>query len=187
MKPRGHPLRVPLERLQRRDPVREWSVTVAAADVGQGEPLRVADVSLDPDTDIAVEVVLDLVSEGVMVTGSVGSPWVGECARCLRQVRGRSDAEVTELFELRPTEGESYLLDHEVVDLGPMVRDAVLLELPIEVIRCADPAECEAAQAELGELSESVTIGEPDADGEDRAVADPRWAALDELRFDDDT
>ena len=37
---------------------------------------------------------------------------------------------VDELFEPHPLEGETYKLDDDVIDLEPLVRDALLLELP---------------------------------------------------------
>lgn len=190
------PLRVPLERLQRRDPIREWNVTVTAAELIEEDlPLRVADVSVDPGAELGVEVVLDRVSEGVMVVGTVTCTWSGDCARCMRPVEGQATSEVGELFETTPQEGESYLLDHEYVDLVPMLRDAVLLELPIGAVACPYPDPCPYAPPELT-AGDDLTLDDADTDlddgnvrrdGGDPRLADPRWAALDGLVFDPDS
>ena len=143
-------LRVPLERLHRRPPEREWSVAVRAEElVEAGEELKVADVRVSESSDVVIDVALDPVSEGVMVTGSVTSTWSGACARCLEVVEETATAEVGELFETRPREGESYLLDEEFADLAPMVRDAVLLELPIGAVSCPHPDPCPHLPVEL--------------------------------------
>ena len=157
---------------------------VLAAD---GAPLRIADVAVPPEREVELDVVLDQVSEGVMVSGTISCTWVGECARCLRDVDGESVAEVRELFETSPTDGESYELGHELVDLEPMVRDAVLLELPIEAVRCPFPDPCPHAPAQLGDASGDADGAEAETPSSAAGgLADPRWAALDELQFDDE-
>ena len=174
-------LRVPLERLHRRPPEREWSVVVRAEElVEAGEELKVADVRVSESSDVVIDVALDPVSEGVMVTGSVTSTWSGACARCLEAVEQTATADVGEVFETRPREGESYPLDEEFADLAPMVRDAVLLELPIGAVGCPHPDPCPHLPVEL-----QVAEDEGDEPTED-ALADPRWAALDQLVFDSD-
>ena len=78
---------------------------------------------------------LDQVREGVVATGVISTTWNGDCSRCLRPVEGMATTEVEELFEEHPREGESYPLHQEFIDLEPMVRDAILLELPVGVVR----------------------------------------------------
>ena len=69
---------------------------------------------------------------------------------------------VDELFEPTPVEGETYPLVGHELDLEQLVRDTVLLELPLAP-HCDEP--CEAAPVA------------PDADED----VDPRWAVLSEL------
>ena len=40
--------------------------------------------------------------DGIMVTGTVGAPWVGECRRCGGPVSGTVEAEVRERYVPRP-------------------------------------------------------------------------------------
>ena len=104
-------LRVPLERLQRLEPIRTWKVEVSAAQLEDLEaPLQIGDVLIPSDHLVAINLVLDKVSEGVAVSGKVAVNWIADCARCLRQIDGQAAAEIEELFEQNPREGESYLL-----------------------------------------------------------------------------
>ena len=69
--------------------------------------------------------------------------WQGTCRRCLEPVEGEAEASVKEIFERHPVEGETYLLDGESIDLEPLVRDAVLLALPLAPLcreDCPGPA-----------------------------------------------
>ena len=196
--PGRSPLRVPLERLKRLEPLRTWVVDVDPALVVSDEkgasvtgdevwPVsHLGDVRVGTAESVRIDVELDVVAEGVMVSGAVVSHWNGPCARCLTMVSGSSVAEVQELFEAHPEEGESYLLGEELLDLAPMVRDAMLLELPT-VVRCREGEPC------LDEDLEGYIDADADADADAVAdgvsgpprLADPRWAALDELRFDE--
>jgi len=178
-----HPeLRFPLERLQRLEPIREWKVEVRAALLQDlDSPLQVGDVSLPPDELVLVDLLIDQIRGGVTVNGKVSVNWNAECSRCLRQVDGCAIAEVEELFEEHPREGESYKLGEEFIDLEPMIRDAVLLELPVGVIRCSALEECLAA-APAYQLSDNHS----DEDQDRKEPKDPRWAALDDLTFEDE-
>ena len=57
--------------------------------------------------------------------------WDAACSRCLAPVGGELAVQVGELYERQPLEGETYLLsEDDIVDLEPLIRDALLLELP---------------------------------------------------------
>jgi uncharacterized protein len=175
-------LRFPLERLQRLDPIRTWKVEVQASLLQElDRPLQVGDICLPADEIVSVELLIDQVHGGVTVNGKVSVNWNAECSRCLRPVDGYVVAEVEELFEETPRDGESYQLNDEFIDLEPMIRDAVLLELPVGVIRCLGLEECLVA-APAYPVSDT-DFGE---DKESRESKDPRWAALDDLTFDEE-
>jgi uncharacterized protein len=127
--------------------------------------------------DVAFDGVLESTADhSVTATGVVSAPWVGECRRCLREVDGRVDTDVQEVFAARPIDGETYPLDHERLDLEPMVRDAVLLALPLAPL-C--DGGCEGPDPE----GHPVAVEDEASEGEDH-LADPRWGPLSELRFD---
>lgn len=125
---------------------------------------------------IEVAVHLQAVNEGIVAKGVVRAPWVGECRRCLQPVRRMLDAELVEVFEDEPVEGETRKLDHDRVDLEPVAREAVLLELPMAPL-CKD--DCAGLCPECGADRNTVDCGH------ELVVHDDRWAALDELEFDE--
>ncbi len=143
-----------------------------------------------PDgAEVRIDLELEALSNGVVATGTVTAPWVGECRRCLQPVHGEATAEVKEIFEPRPVEGETYPLGGDSVDLEPMVRDAVLLALPLAPLcgpDCAGPAPDSFPTGTASDsAAEDGTDGAVEDDDDLAAPAgDPRWAALDGLRFD---
>ena len=124
-------------------------------------------------------VVLDLTLAsypgGIMATGTVSAPWQGECRRCGGPVGGRVFAEVLERYA--PVGGsdrdeEAYPLTGDELDLEPLARDAVLLELPLAPL-CTDMCQGLCPTCGANRNMESCDCAPP---------ADPRWAALDVLR-----
>ncbi|MCU1453897.1 MAG: hypothetical protein JWN46_2043 [Acidimicrobiales bacterium] len=128
--------------------------------------------------EVHLDGMLEAIPNGVVVTGTVTVPWTGECRRCLDETHGDATAEVREIFDLHPVEGETWPLRGDELDLGPMVHDTVLLTLPLAPL-CSDdcrgpaPAEFPAVPSGAAEPGD-----EPAAD---RPAIDPRWAALDDL------
>jgi uncharacterized protein len=118
---------------------------------------------------------LEGVPGGVVARGEVVAPWEGDCRRCLATVRGELRPRVLEVFERSPDPEQTYPLMGDQLDLKPMARDAVLLELP-QAPLCSErcPGLCPLCGADL---NEGVC-------GCQTEVGDPRWAALDVLRQD---
>jgi uncharacterized protein len=113
----------------------------------------------------------------VLVTGTVTAPWEGECRRCLGTARGTLAVGVRELYEDQADGLETYPLHGDQLDLAPLVRDAVLLELP-QVPLCAEAC-----------LGLCPNCGANRNDGScscETDTTDPRWAALDVLRAGED-
>lgn len=140
--------------------------------------LSVAGSSVPPDALAQADATLDSVDGGIEVSADVSAPWRGECRRCLVPLSGELRTHVRELY--RPhgrgdQEGdeETYPLEGEVLDLQPLVRDALLLELPLAPL-CSESCRglCPTCGADLN----SVVCGCSSA------AADPRWAALDALK-----
>jgi uncharacterized protein len=122
---------------------------------------------------------LESVVEGVLVSGSVTAPVAGECARCLGPVADRVTADVQELFAYRDSATEQTTEEDEVshligdhLDLEPVVRDAVVLTLPLSPL-CRD--DCAGLCPDCGGV-----LDELPADHSHAARVDPRWAALTE-------
>ena len=138
--------------------------------------LAVAGSRVPDGAPIVIDVRLESVNEGIVVRGGVEAPWIGECRRCLRPIESTVRADVYEVFEDEPVEGETNKLDVDRIDLEPVAREAVLLELPLAPL-CQE--DCAGLCPECG-----ADRNERDC-GHALEVRDDRWAALDELRFDD--
>ena len=94
------------------------------------DDLAAGPIAVPPDAPVHVDATLERIPEGIVVRGEVDVVWAAECSRCLRPLRGSIEVGIDELFEPHPIDGETYLLDHDSIDLDQVVRDAVLLELP---------------------------------------------------------
>ena len=137
--------------------------------------LRVAAAAVTPDSEVTVDTLLEWVSDCVLATGTASAEWVGDCRRCLGPVGGVLTVEFRELFSPAIEEGDGYPLRGDQVDLEPLAREAVLLDLPLAPL-CA--AECRGLCPTCGaDLNQGACACVPE-------VVDPRWAALDALRGD---
>jgi uncharacterized protein len=97
--------------------------------IPEGEPLE-------------LQVQLEEVTDGVLVTATVTAPLDGECARCLDPFASSMEVSFQELFTAAAEDGgdDGYLLDGDLLDLEPALRDALVLELPLSPL-CADNCE----------------------------------------------
>jgi uncharacterized protein len=142
----------------------------------------VADLSIDDGRFLASDPVqvalrLEALTDGVVVSGLVHGTWHGTCRRCANPAQGPLDCEVHELYQRVITDPDAFELG-ELLDLEPMVREVLLLDAPLVPLCTAD---CQGLCPQCG-VDRNVETCRCDT-----TVADPRWAALDELRdrFDD--
>lgn len=152
---------------------------VRAGDLG---PLATTAAAVPPDGDVELDAVAEATGSDVVVTGVVRFPWEGDCRRCLRPVSGVAETEIREIFEPTPVEAETWLLDGDSIDLGPVLREVALLSLPLVPLcstDCAGPDPERFPATPEGEADPAGVEG-----GTGTRAPDPRWAALDELRFD---
>ena len=146
---------------------------VAPAPEDLGTPL----IGVPSGAPIELDLRLEAVMEGVLVSGVATMVLVGECGRCLDAVSQRHEVDLQELYAY-PGAGESdpddelpTLVDDHL-DLEPALRDAIVLDLPAAPL-CRD--DCPGLCSECGARLEDV--------GEDHRhdSTDPRWAALSRL------
>jgi uncharacterized protein len=154
--------------LRRPGAKRAVHVEAPMADLGAGP------VVVPFDQPVRVDVVLERIPEGIVVRGEVDVAWTAECSRCLEPLRGELALGVDELFEPHPIDGETYRLDGDSVDLDQVVRDAVVLELPVAP-HCRD--DCRGLCPTCGADRNSVECACVEDSG------DPRWAALRSLEL----
>ncbi|ULE33157.1 YceD family protein [Mycobacterium sp. IDR2000157661] len=140
-------------------------------------------IGIDEGAPLALDLRLESVSEGVLVTGTVSAPTSGECARCLTPVTGAVDIELTELFAY-PDSATDETTDAD--ELGRVEDDAVNLEQPIiDAVGLALPfaplcgPDCAGLCPHCGV---ALATAEP---GHHHEQIDPRWAKLANV-FDED-
>lgn len=151
---------------------REVSAELQLADLEAGDRSVV-------DGRLSIEVVVESVMEGVVADGTVAGVSRAPCRRCVDPVDEPFSVEFREIFERRPTEGETWLLDDDRIDLTPVVRELALLSLPLAPL-CRD--DCEGPDPRRFPTGPFVEL-EPEDDAE--PPRDERWAALDALTFDE--
>lgn len=137
--------------------------------------LGLASAEVDSER-LHIDLQLEMAGEELIAQGTIRVDWTGPCRRCLDRQSGSTAIELREIFQKSPVEGETYRLDEDEVDLEPMVRESVLLHLPVAPLcseLCAGP-----------DPARFPTTVVPDEDPDAEPPADPRWAALSELRFD---
>ncbi len=115
---------------------REETRTIPAPD-----PLSVELAGVPAGSELTVTTRLEAVHEGVLVTGTATGPVTGECARCLEPLTSSVEASFQELYHYEPSPEEDdedeLLLDGDLLDLEPVLRDAVVLALPLSPL-CSD-------------------------------------------------
>ena len=169
MPPTDTTLRIPLAAALRH-PGNSRPVTAAVGLAG----LSGVAAEIPPSSPVDVDLVLERVPEGIVVRGTLAADWTAACSRCLEPVTGQVSVHVDELFEAVPLEGETYLLEDDVIDLEPMVRDALLLELPLVPLCRPDCAGlCPTCGVNHNVAPCDCSTDEPD----------PRWAALRSLEI----
>ncbi|MDC5697238.1 YceD family protein [Intrasporangium calvum] len=151
------------------------------------EDLGTEVIAIKAGSPVEIDVRLESVVEGVLVTGSVSGTATGACVRCLDPVELELDVRFQELFAYADRaahhhevagdsdEDDVYELVDDLIDLEPVLRDAVVPALPFQPVCREDcPGLCSECGARLAD--------DPDHHHE---VIDPRWSALSGLLADD--
>lgn len=129
---------------------------------------------------LTMDLQVQAVSEGVLVTGTVAAPTTGECARCLTPVTGEVEIELTELYAYPDSTTDATTEEDELgrvgangvpdtIDLEQPIVDAVGLALPFAPLCGPD---CAGLCPECGV---TMATAEP---GHHHDTIDPRWAKL---------
>jgi len=139
-----------------------------------GEKDGVASVPAGSDVDLDVR--LEAVVEGVLATGTARAAVAGECVRCLEPLDLEVEADFQDLYffpgEDTGGDEDAVFLVNDLLDLEPVVHDAVVLALPSAPL-CRD--DCLGLCSECGApLNDDPTHS--------HETVDPRWAALADLK-----
>jgi uncharacterized protein len=140
-------------------------------------------IAIPAGAPLDLEIRLESVVEGILLSGSVRATATGACVRCLEPATYPVDASFQELFAYADRAAHHHetgadangadedvvrKLEGDLVDLEPVVRDAVVPSLPFQPVCREDcPGLCSECGALLAE--------DPDHHHD---TIDPRWAAL---------
>jgi uncharacterized protein len=137
-------------------------------------------IAVPKGSDLDLDLRLESVVEGVLVSGTVTALAVGQCVRCLDDVRQTVTVDVQQLYaypgQLAADAEDEEIdeLDGDLIDIEPVLRDAVVLALPFQPVCREDcPGLCSECGARLA-----------DDPGHQHDQVDPRWAALQSLALD---
>jgi uncharacterized protein len=134
-------------------------------------------VAVEQGEPVVVEVRLESVHEGILVTGDIDTEYTGICSRCLTDIAEALQVEFQELFAYPGEEETDFEVQDDHVDLETLVREAVVLALPFQPVCQPD---CPGLDPATGKrLTESTG-------SEQREPLDPRWAALQGFTTDHD-
>ncbi|MGH9043625.1 MAG: YceD family protein [Acidimicrobiales bacterium] len=170
------PLVVPVRTMRSRSKTMRIEVS-APLDRGVIAPATEADSSVPPDAEARCSLVLAPYQGGISARGRVAVQWQGMCRRCTKAVSGVLDIAIDERF-CDPAglgdqaDGEAYPIVDGRCDLGPMVHEAILAELPLAPLCKPD---CQGLCPQCGTDRNEVTCACV-------APVDPRWASLDVLK-----
>ncbi|MBT2364618.1 DUF177 domain-containing protein [Streptomyces sp. ISL-10] len=131
---------------------------------------------------VELDLRLESVMEGVLVTGTARASAEGECVRCLEPLRQQVAADFQEMFTYPDTDDrgrhaepvddaedeDTLFLEDGLFDLEPVLRDAVVLALPMQPV-CRE--DCAGLCPDCG-------IRLDDDPGHHHDAVDIRWAAL---------
>ncbi len=153
-------------------------VAHAPSDLGLGL------IGVPVGADLTLDLRLESVTEGVLVSGTASAPVEGECGRCLRPITDTVTVTIQELYayehsatEETTEEDEVGRLQGDLLDLEPALRDAVVLALPNHPL-CRE--DCPGLCVECGVPWDELPAGHS------HTQLDPRWAALAELTDEND-
>src|SRR4051794_3783680 len=171
-RPAGNPWKLDLRELGRRaGSLQELDKTLTAPG-----GWKVELVGVPEGGEVALRLRLESVMEGVLVSGDVDAPLVGSCARCLEPVEDTLGLDVQELFayegsttEATSEEDEVRLVENDRIDLEPMVRDLVVLSLPLSPV-CSE--DCRGLCVDCGQRLDDLPADHS------HELLDPRWAGL---------
>jgi len=185
-----------LNRLDHRSPLvldvrelgrRPGSMKRVSRSVPAPADLGIEVIGVPAGATVELDMRMEAVMEGVLVTGTAHAPLQGECVRCLDPLERELEAEFQEMYSYpevgdrdrgrnaeaaeEEAEEETLSIKGDLLDLEPMLRDAVVLALPLQPV-CRD--DCPGLCSECGERL-------ADDPGHHHEAVDIRWAALQEF------
>ena len=151
---------------------RPGAMKLIRATVEAPADLGIAVIAVPPGSPVELDLRLESVVEGVLVSGTATVQVHGECVRCLGQISDWLEVDIQELYVYPGVESDDDLagrLEGDLIDLEPLLRDVVVLGLPFQPL-CRD--DCAGLCVECG-----ANLND-DPNHRHEAALDPRWEAL---------
>ena len=173
--------------LKRRPPDRPSGLEVA--ETVQAKDLSVSTAGVPDGADVSVRASLRPTMRGIEAHLQATSSWAGECRRCLDSVVAPIEIDTTVAFlaDFDPNgavsgdDADAYAIEDDLVDLGEVLREELMLALPLSPL-CE--AECDGADPERFPTGAAQVA--QSASDDDEPEIDPRWAGLSALTFDEE-
>ena len=135
-------------------------------------------IGMKAGSELRVELRMESLHDGILVSADIDGTAAGECGRCLIDIEQAVQVEIQELFAYSSDEAFEYEVHEDTIDLEPVIRDAVVLSLPFQPV-CQE--ECLGLCPQCGVR----LLDNPGHEHEN--PIDPRWAALGSLAAFDST
>jgi uncharacterized protein len=158
---------------------RAGAMKVVRTSIEAPADLGITVIGVPRGSPVELDLRLESVVEGVLVTGSATVEVRGECVRCLGEISDELEVDIQELYVYPGVEADDDLasrLEGDLIDLEPLLRDEVVLDLPFQPL-CRD--DCSGLCIECGaDLNDNPNHRH-------ELGVDPRWEALRDLEGED--
>lgn len=125
-------------------------------------------IAVPKGRELSLDIRLESVHEGILVTVSGDTLADSECSRCLEPMQEDVEIELQELFHYQPQEEDDFAIVQDRVDLEQALIDAVVPNLPLKPL-CSE--NCPGLCADCGERADVGTHNH-------EKPIDPRFGAL---------
>jgi uncharacterized protein len=125
-------------------------------------------IAVPKGRELSLDIRLESVHEGILVTVSGDTLADSECSRCLEPMQEDVEIELQELFHYQPQEEDDFAIVQDRVDLEQALIDAVVPNLPLKPL-CSE--NCPGLCADCGERADLGTHNH-------EKPIDPRFGAL---------
>ncbi|HUW88136.1 MAG TPA: YceD family protein [Candidatus Paceibacterota bacterium] len=163
--------------------MREYSLDIPAPD-----RIGIDVIAVLPGEEIHMDMRLESVTQGVLVSAQLSTIADGECMRCLESVEFDIERRIQELYRYEPEKAhtkaqrkrasaeeddldlaEELMMEGDIIDLEAPIRDAIVLSLPINPLCAADcPGLCPGCGVKWTNLPADHA----------HQVIDARWSGL---------
>jgi uncharacterized protein len=140
----------------------------------QDEALEVGILRVSAGAELTLDLLLESVQEGILVSGGIVGEAEGQCSRCLKPITLPLEVDFEELFAYSGVSDDDLLVVNDQIDLNQVVIDSVVLSLPFQPVCSQD---C------LGLCAVCGARLEEHQDHSHEEAVDARWAPLSQLKL----